>query len=451
MNGLEEIQKKTKKFIYEKEKMQQQISKIEEKRTELAQQRNEKKKFNCNWSEINELGKQITELGNQSQELQNQLDFKSHTMKSQTNLLIDNLIAEGIRKIRLANEESSRIQELIKNAEKEIEELSKAKENMKNGNWRLIVEPKVEPEELRIEEIKVEEMPEIGEIAVEEFKEVEELYVEEFQPIEEIQIEEFSEFEEIQIEEFKGEERFLNSQIINENEPLDEIEKLARQIVEEIAQEQTKDIIINNEIEQQPEDLIKFEENEEEKSSSSNSKVIISNIIIKIEENELLYKAQMSNDEEVKIYLSSLGKDSVLLRDKQNREECKKILINYVNNQHKIFNEKVIKKIDPLVCELLIECAKKYGYNAQELVYNYAMSFTQYKANVPQIIYNISLIEKSNLSNQEKAIIRKIARKARQNNQIDIIESIPVFKRIKYILKRLFIVNNVKALPEAKY
>ena len=122
MNGLEEVQEFMQKFICEKQEIQQQIAKIEKQRTQLAEQRNEMKKSNSNCAEISELGKQISELGNQSQELQKQLDFKFRAVKSQVSSIIDNLIAEGIRKIRLYNNE---IQELEEENEKQNERKEK--------------------------------------------------------------------------------------------------------------------------------------------------------------------------------------------------------------------------------------------------------------------------------------------------------------------------------------
>ena len=113
MNGLEQIQESIKNFICEKKQVQQQIMEIEEKRTKLAQERNEKKKINANNVEVYELGKQISELGNQSQESQNKLDFKFHAVKAQVGSNIDNLIAEGIRKIRQVNEEIQEIEDKI--------------------------------------------------------------------------------------------------------------------------------------------------------------------------------------------------------------------------------------------------------------------------------------------------------------------------------------------------
>ena len=70
---------------------------------------------------------------------------------------------------------------------------------------------------------------------------------------------------------------------------------------------------------------------------------------------------------------------------------------------------------------------------------------------VPGIVYNLSYINESSLSRKEKVIINKICRYARKNNGIDVIESFSGFKKVKYVLKRLLAVNNVKVLPEAKY
>ena len=295
MNGLEGIQESIKNFICEKSQLQQQIIEIEGKRTQLAQQRNEKKKSNSDWSEINELGRQISELGNQSQELQNKLDFKFHEVKTQINLVIDNLIAEGIRGIRRINEEiqeleksiadqkernekyqlqkqefyerfgrmpelsenaikDSKLQEekftrnaveieklklQVKKSEDEITELVKIKSEFRNGNWNSIIDDENTSEEICIEPLTIEEMEPIEEISVEEFVQPEELYVEEFKPIEELHVEEFKEADETQIESEPIIER------VEEKNTIDEIEELARAIVEEIVAEQTKDLNIN--------------------------------------------------------------------------------------------------------------------------------------------------------------------------------------------------------------
>lgn len=505
MNGLEEIQEYMQKFIREKQKIQQQIAKIEEQRTQLAEQRNVIKKSNSNCAEVNELGKQISELGNQSQEIQNQLDFKFQTVKSQISAITDNLIAEGIRRIRLRNDEIQELQEenekqkerkeryqlqkqefylrfgrmpelsentvkenkkqeqkcnnnlleitklglQINETENEISKLATMKKNFKNGNWNFIMEEENTSNVIEIEALYINEMEPIEEITVEPFETIEEVYIEEFNP---------TLIEEIQIREFKEEtsEKEIVQTELTAN-PIDEIEQLARAIVEEIASQQTANISkVETNIENISEDIVSYEQETEK-----NERVIIplfgqrakiSNIVVKIEEGQLVYKAQMSDDKEVKIYPAQLGGESVLLRDKQNREECKEILINYAISEYKIFDKKVVSKIDPLICELLIECAERYGFDAQELVYNYAMSFTTGDSeSVPGIVYNLSYINESSLSRKEKVIINKICRNASKNNGIDVIESFSGFKKVKYVLKRLFAVNNVKVLPEAKY
>lgn len=447
MNGLGEVQEYIKNFVCEKEQLQRQINEIEEQRTQLAQQRNETKKINNSLEAVNELGKQIAELGNKSQELQNSLDFKSHAVKAQINLVIDNLVAEGIRKIRLINEEINQLQEKeteksileiqvlrekVGQIEDEITVLARTKRDFKNGNLDAIIGIEEETEEIYIEELKIEEIEPIEELHVEEFGSIEELYVEEFKPMEELSIEEFKEVEEAKTE-----------TVYVEENAVEEIENLAKSIVEQIIFEQTKDIIT-------------FEQEEEKKTKAIiplfGQRATISNITIKFEDGNLVYKAQMSDDEEIKIYPSKLGEESVLLRDKQNREECKEILINFAIREYRVLDKKVVNKIDPLVCELLIECAETYGYDAQELIYNYAMSFSEGELeNVPEIVYNFSCIEQSNLNKKEKIILNKICRNARKNNKIQVIEPFSGFKKFKYIFKRLFAINNIKVLPEAKY
>lgn len=500
MNGLEEIQEFIKKFIYEKENVQKQIAEIEEKRTQLAQERNEKKKVNYNDIEVNEIGKQISELGNQSQELQNKLDFTFNGVKTQVKIGLDNFVAEEIRKARLVNEQiqefemaneeqkqrkakfqlqrqeffarfgrmpelsesainesKSQEKQAIKNISEikklelqlgQIEEraswLAKINKEFKNGNWNCLLE--VEP--FYVEELNVEGMEPIEELHIEQFDAIEELYVEEFEPIQEVNVETFEPIQNNKTEE--------NKNIINE------IEELAKSIVEEIVAEQTKDLNINTieEIEEEPvpEDIIAYEEKQEKKERVIiplfGQIATISNITVKIEDAQLVYKAQMSDGEEIKIYPAKLGEESVLLRDKQNREECKEILINYAVSKYREFDKKVINKIDPLVCELLIECAERYSYNPQELIYNYAMSFSNEENDAeptPDIIYNLSFIQDSNLTRKEKAIINKVCKNARKNNKIDIIETFSGFRKIKYVLKRLFAINNVNVLPESKY
>lgn len=120
MNSLEEIQKTIENFAEESKQTKQQIAQIEKKRVHLAHERNGMKKHNAaSWSvEINVLGNQITELGNQSQELQNKLDAKYNEVKKVVNLMVDNQVAENIRKINKLDEE---IQELETNISEQNE------------------------------------------------------------------------------------------------------------------------------------------------------------------------------------------------------------------------------------------------------------------------------------------------------------------------------------------
>ena len=124
MNGLEEIQKTIGNFAEKSKQTKQQIAQIEKKRAHLAHERNEMKKHNAaSWSvEINVLGNQITELGNQSQELQNKLDAKYNEVKKVVNLMLDNQVAENIRKINKLDEE---VQELENNISAQAEIKSK--------------------------------------------------------------------------------------------------------------------------------------------------------------------------------------------------------------------------------------------------------------------------------------------------------------------------------------
>ena len=290
MNGLEEVQEFMQNFICEKQEIQQQIAEIENQRTQLAVQRNRIKKLDSNCAEISELGNQISELGNQSQEIQNQLDFKYRAVKTQASSIIDNLIAEGIRKIRLCNDEIQeleeknekqrerkekyqlqkqefylrfgRMPELSENAinenkkqeeecennvlqitklgiqineiKNDISKLVTIKKSFNYGNWNSIIGEENTSDSFEIEPLYINEMEPIEEITVEPFETIEEVYIEEFNP---------TIIEEIQIQEFKEE---TSEPQITETEltanPIDEIEQLARAIVEEIASQQTANI-----------------------------------------------------------------------------------------------------------------------------------------------------------------------------------------------------------------
>ena len=535
MNGLEEVQEIIKKFICEKQQLNKQISEIEEKRTQLAQERNKKKNAcgNNSIAEINVLGNQISELGNQSQELQNKLDFKFNEIKTQVNLIIDNLITEGIRKNRIMDSEKQelerkiqiqeqrsakyeiqkqefyerfgRIPELSENAIienrhlqeeafaneerikdieyrmqetlKEITEFARIKREFKNKNWKNIIPSEIKRDVIEEEAITLplvaEYIQELEEIEVEEIPQqeikVEEMFVEEFGPVEELDV------EEIQVEEFitmesqterKPLKEFITFGVEDDNEfeqeiwqiqeedTIDEIEKVAKAIVEEIAAEQTKDLNINKiEHDEEQEEIIIFEKDREEvnvQPVEDNIKLL--NITAKIENGEIVYKGQVSNGKEIRVYPTKTIIGNQILRDKEKREELKAILTNYAMERKIVLDKKVINKIDPTVCEILVIFANKYNYHVQKLIYNYAMSFAknvEYNVNdVPTITYNFAYLNTAYLSKKEKEIIVKICRNARKNNKIDMIGYSSKFSSIKYLFKRIFALNNSIALPE---
>lgn len=514
MNGLEEVQEIITNFIYERQEVNKQISKIESKRTLLAQERNKKKNActNSRIVEVKVLGNKISELGIQSQELQNKLDSKFYETRAQINLIIDNLIAEGIRKTRIMEVEKQeleegialqkertakyeiqkqefyerfgRIPELSENAinenrrqkaevlsskEKikeidvriqktieEITELARVKREFKNKNWEKIIQNEdAITLPLEIAEIEVEEIPQqelqIEDIMVEEFGPVEELIVEDFQ------VEEFISAEEIlqrkPLKEFvtfgiEDDEEFEQN-VWQVQEPVEEIEKIAKAIVEEIAEEQTKDLNV-----QKLEEIITFEENAKEISKVEEQPVRLSNIIAKIENGEIVYKAQVSNGKEIRIYPTKTIIGNQILRDKEKREELKAILTNYAVEKHVILDKKVINKIDPTVCEILVVFANIYNYDAQSLIYNYAMSFSKNeeydKECLPTITYNFVYVNSAYLSKKEKGVIARICKNARKNHQIDMIGYTTKISSIKYLFKRIFAISNVNALSEGE-
>lgn len=464
MNQLEEVQEIIRKNICSRQQIKKQIAEIEANRNELAQERNTKKhKENKNDEEIKNLGNKISELGIQSQELQNELDQKYYTARNQVNLISDNLMAELLRKIRILevekNEKTSEntsIENKIDSTIKEIQEIAKIKKEFKNKNWENILD---DSEDICVDEIPQQEI------------QIEEIFINEIEPIEELKI------EEIEVEEFISPENIIEKKPlkefkvfgtetdeeyeqeiwkIEEQEPIDEIEKIARAIVEEIAEEQTKDLHIGNNQKIEEKEIITFEEKaeKEEQIQTIEQEVKLSNIMAKIENGEILYKAQLSNGEEINIYPTKSIIGNQLLRDKEKREELKSVLTNYAIQNHKNFDKKVINKIDPTICEILIIFANKYNHDAQNLIYNYTMTFSQngeYNIdNLPIITYNFSYLNETYLSKKEKNIIEKICKNARKNNNIDIIGYSSKINKIKYLLRKIFTLNNINALPEGK-
>ena len=508
MNDLEEIKKIIKNFVNEAEQSRAQIQELENQRMQLANQRNEKKQDNINcWTDdINVLGQKVSELGNESQELQNKLNFKFNEVKKIVDLTIDNAITDQIRKIRKMEEEKQEIEEEILsqsgknieyeirkqefferfgrvpelsakaqkeekkqdeqnsffkqkineideyviNMEKELTEFVTIKRNFKNKNWNHIFE-KQNAEEIQDVEIVEEavKLPLAEEFQVEEQEPIEYINVQEFEPIPNVEI------GEIEIEDVSETEQNKEHEIevINEQEQSDEIEMLARTIVEEIIAEQTKEI---NKEKVEEQEIIAFDDSTKKNSLMTKlekENITLSNIIAKVEDGEIVYKAQVNNGEEIKIY-PTLEVRNILLNDKEYKEEIKEFLVNYAIVEHKIFDYTVIKKIDPTVCEVLERFAKKYNFDERNLIYNYAMSFSKKCYNeidtIISVTYNLAYLKNTNLSNKEKKVISKICRNSSTNENIDIIGGITGFSKIKYMFKRLFNLKNIDALPEGK-
>lgn len=78
------------------------------------------------------------------------------------------------------------------------------------------------------------------------------------------------------------------------------------------------------------------------------------------------------------LILSKLVAGNILLKLKEKRDrDKKKKLINYSIEEYKLLDKKAIKKIDPIICEVLKQFAQKYNYDAGSFIYNYAMSFSK--------------------------------------------------------------------------
>ena len=240
---------------------------------------------------------------------------------------------------------------------------------------------------------------------------------------------------------------------VEEINPTENIaEETVANTVEEIAQETeetentaVEEQLIENMVEEKakPEGIINFGE-----------RVMLNNIIVKIENGELVYKAQLSNGDVLKVY-PCREESKILERDKENRSEIKEILINYAIAEYRILDKKVVKKVDPAVCELLVRFAKKYNYDAQNLIYSYAMTFSKSDEaeidSIPQITYNMYFTEGTNITKKERDALIKICKNARKNERIEIIGYSTGLSKIKYMFKRTMSVNNANALPEGKY
>ena len=447
----------------------EEIAKIEEiiqiLQGELSELAKEKRQFkNGEWAQLVQIEEQPVELEEDEEEIVEEIQENPDIIEAQIEEAEEQCDLEAILNL---------VEDIIE----ERENTSKTEAHFENEEEAVelpFINKIAENNSQEIE--KTETIQEIEEIKVEDFQPIEDLNVEEIQveeknipevKIEEIQVEEKNipevKIEEIQVEEKNIPEVEIEEIQIGELEPIEELQ------IEENEQPQNQDIGIEEIIEKKVEE-IKQEENAEEiitleekeevaeeknKALAFGDKVTLVNIIAKIEEGELVYKAEISNGKTIKIYPTNVQGQNLLLKEKENCEEIKEILINYAIAEYRPFDKKTIKKIDPIVCEILTKFAKEYNYDAQSLIYNYAMSFSKSEDvemdSIPQITYNVSYLDGTKLTKKEKEVLQKICKNAKKNEKVEIIGYNVGIKKIKYMFKRVFSINDTNALPEGKY
>lgn len=420
-------------FVNEKAVLNAQIRDIENKRNELAKERNTKKAQNKIkndeeiWSEVNCLGKQISDLGNQSQWFQNQINSKLLRVREQAFIEIDNLIAESVRKSRIISEQ---IEENRDNLDpEEIYELTDNINEIGQSMARIMFAKRLikhnqivdvinlfsitETEDSQEQSEQINEIIEKQEIENKEEKEQVQLINEELKPIEEIAV-----------------DPTLTDYYNNINE-------ITRILERHFAKEQ---------------EIITFENNNEEIIENENHEeepVSIENIVVKIEDNELVYKAELSNKKTMKIYPV---KEKLLEKEKYERETWKRELIEFSANTYRNFRNVVVKKMDPIVCEILDRFAVQYDVDSQNLVYNYVMSFSkidEYDSDIlPAITYNLSYINEAKISKKEIKTLQKIVKNSTQNALVDIIGNVTMTEKIKCFMKKIFNISSANILPE---
>lgn len=420
-------------FVNEKAVLSAQIKDIENKRNELAKERNTKKAQNKIkndeevWSEVNCLGKQISDLGNQSQWFQNQINSKLLNVREQSFVEIDNLIAESVRKSRIISEqieenrdnlEPEEIYELTESINEIGQEMARimfAKRLIKHNQIIDVINlfSATETEESQEQDEQIDEILESQEIENTNENEQVKLINEELKPIEEIAV-----------------DPTLTDYYNNINE-------ITRILERHFAKEQ---------------EIITFENNNEEIIENENLEeepVSIKNIVVKVEENELVYKAELSNKKTIKIYPI---KEKLLEKEKFERETWKKELIEYSASSYRNLRNMAIRKMDPIVCEILDRFAVQYDVDSQNLVYNYVMSFSsidEYDSYIlPAITYNLSYINEAKISKKEIRTLQKIVKNSTQNALVDIIGNVTLSEKIKCFMKKIFNISSANILPE---
>lgn len=327
---------------------------------------------------------QITIYQEQIQELQNKLseltilknNFKNEKLEEIPEQIQEEVVIEEIVEIaEIADKKDDTLEEQIERLvsdiiEEQEENVIETESVVKENEEETVVLPFVEIEEKPDENYELIENLEIEEIRlddiqpIEEVENIEEDIIKEIEPIKNVQIEETQKTEDIQVEEIVNDEDIIvqEFQFVENIEETEKEEPITN--AEEIKEEE---IITNNEVK------------EEVEVNNFTEKVSLINIVAKIEDGEIVYKAETSNKKTIKIKPIGANTENILLKEKENREELKEILINYAIAEYRTLDKKVIKKIDPIICEMLINFAKEYNYDIQNLIYNYAMSFSKMK------------------------------------------------------------------------
>lgn len=413
-------------FVNEKAILSAQIRDIESKRNELAKERNTKKAQNKIkndeevWSEVNCLGKQISDLGNQSQWFQNQINSKLLNVREQSFVEIDNLIAESVRKSRIISEQ---IEENRDNLEpEEIYELTESINEIGQEMARIMFAKRLIKHNQIIDVINLFSATETEE-SQEQDEQIDEI-------LESQKIENTNENEQVQLI----------------NEELKPIEEIA---IDPVLTDYYNNI---NEITKNLEkEIITLEETEENQLVNTNTEepTTIKNIVVKVENGELIYKAELSNETTIKIYPI---KEKILEKEKFERETWKRELIEYSAKNYRNLRNIAIKKMDPIVCEILDRYAVQYDMDSQNLVYNYVMSFSSiddYDSDIlPAITYNLSYINEAKISKKEIKILQKIVKNSTQNALVDIIGNVTLSEKIKCFMKKIFNISSANILPE---
>ena len=401
-------------FVNEKAVLSAQIRDIESKRNELAKERNTKKaqnKINNDedvWSEVNCLGKQISDLGNQSQWFQNQINSKLLRVREQAFIEIDNLIAESVRKSRIISEQ---IEENRDNLDpEEIYELTDNINEIGQSMARIMFEKRLIKHNQIVDVINLFSTTEIEE-SQEQSEQINEI---------------------IEKQEIENKEENEQVQLINEE--LKPIEEIA---IDPVLTDYYNNI---NEITKNLEkEIITLEETEENQLVNTNTEepTTIKNIVVKVENGELIYKAELSNETTIKIYPI---KEKILEKEKFERETWKRELIEYSAKNYRNLRNIAIKKMDPIVCEILDRYAVQYDMDSQNLVYNYVMSFSSiddYDSDIlPAITYNLSYINEAKISKKEIKSLQKIVKNSTQNALVDIIGNVTLSEKIKCFMKK---------------